>query len=185
MISVCLRELQASSSADGYDDRSFTQTQTLFCPQVRLFTQSAKRCYHWETNHWDEIFQWDFCLQIFTGNLGWLCEQRQFNNLRSVFTLSNSSKASLNSALSSSSRLLVISSPDQLVLPILTGKCHGLAKHVVLPSSGQARLDPRPLGTCSSPKRDRPSCRPTPCPQIMWHRWSAPPVASIVSIVPF
>ena len=42
-------------------------------------------------------------------------------NLASLFTLSNSSKASLNSALSSSSRLLVISASDHLDRPpILT-----------------------------------------------------------------
>ena len=84
----------------------------------------------------------------------WECRMimraKKSSNLKSVFTLSNSSKASLNSALSSSSRLLVILSSDQLVGPILTGKWHGLPKqHFRLRFSKQ-----RPSPTGPPPPRD-------------------------------
>ena len=90
------------------------------------------------------------------------------NNLKSYFTLSNSSKASLNSALSSSSRLLVILSSDQLLPPILTATGQ-LGQHLRLRfaqhwPSPTGRPPPGDLSVSvpSKATRDRPaSSRPT------------------------
>ena len=94
-----------------------------------------------------------------------LCQPKKTSE-KVFVTLSNSSKASLNSALSSSSRLLVILSSDQLVPPILTATGQ-LGQHLRLRfaqhwPSPTGRPPPGDLSVPSKATRDRlASSQPT------------------------